>query len=95
MRAEDIAKLFGTQDNFNMLKSLLNQAEVVTNPNIRPPGKKDFQLNHKSVYERFSHAAPSKAGKPGSTLLNTRNNNTFTKSEKKMLVTTGDANVDI
>ena len=25
LQADDIAKLFGTQDNFNMLKSLLNQ----------------------------------------------------------------------
>jgi len=31
LKADDIAKLFGTQDNFNMLKTLLNQT---AGPNI-------------------------------------------------------------
>jgi hypothetical protein len=38
LKAEDIAKIFGTQDNFNMIKSLLDSQQNFnrrTNPMLR------------------------------------------------------------
>ena len=57
LKAEDIAKVFGNQENFNMLKGLLNQA-------VFPGAAAPKTSIKRQTQQKFSSGAPPRPIKP-------------------------------